>query len=211
VGGLATYLATSIIFPVASGWGTFRHAAGPLLVGLTVAGVLCLDALVAAARDFRSWPRSNAWLAPFAAVFVALPLGLLQISLFTVQADRLETRYAALRAGLEELPELADAPRAGDPPSTRAAAVSDHPIWLAETLRRPVLALPDESPTAVWQLARAHDVPLVVVIDQRGRYPGVLLRGADGCFTPREGPLAALAGAFVFAVEAGPCGPVARQ
>ncbi|HEV8516193.1 MAG TPA: hypothetical protein VGQ47_00980 [Candidatus Limnocylindrales bacterium] len=211
IGGLLIYLATSLVFPIASAWGTFRHAGGPLLVGVAIAGVLSLDAVVDEARRRRGWPRSNAWLAAFAAVIVTLPLGLLQIGLFGAQADVLEVRYAALRQGLEDLPELADAPRATDPPGHRAAVLSDHPIWLAETLRRPVLALPDEPPTDVWRLARSYDVRLLVVIDRRGRYPDVLLRGADGCFTAREEPRAAFAGAHVFAVETGPCGPVARQ
>lgn len=209
--GLAIYLATSLAFPVASAWGTFRHAAGPLLVGLGIVGVLALDWIVAEVRARRSWPRSNAWLAALAAVGVALPFGLLQITLFTAQADRLEARYEVLAVALEDLPDLAEAPRAGDPPGPRAAALSDHPIWLAETLRRPVLALPDETPSTVWRLARAYGVPLLVVVDERGRYPGVLLRGTDGCFTARHTPAATVAGAHLFAVEAEPCGPVAAR
>ena len=37
VSGLLTFLATALLFPVATLWGTFLHASGPLLVGLIVA------------------------------------------------------------------------------------------------------------------------------------------------------------------------------
>ena len=39
LGGLLTFVATAVVFPVATLWGTFLHASGPLLVGLTVCAV----------------------------------------------------------------------------------------------------------------------------------------------------------------------------
>ena len=45
-GGL-TFLATVLLFPVASRWGTYLHASGPFLVGLTATAVLGSDALAA--------------------------------------------------------------------------------------------------------------------------------------------------------------------
>ena len=38
--GLLTFVATSLLFPVATLWGTFQHASGPLLVGLIVLGAI---------------------------------------------------------------------------------------------------------------------------------------------------------------------------
>ncbi|MDQ3937893.1 MAG: glycosyltransferase family 39 protein, partial [Chloroflexota bacterium] len=74
ISGLLTYLITSLVLPVATRWGTFQHAAGPLLVGLTVAAVLGTDRLLAELRRRRRWPRSNAWLGPLALAAMTVPL-----------------------------------------------------------------------------------------------------------------------------------------
>ena len=209
--GLTIYLVSSLVFPVASAWGTFRHAAGPLLVGLSVVAVLGLDAFVAAVGHRRGWQRSNAWLAPLAALVLTVPLALLQVWLFNAQGTALEDRYGRLAAALETLPQLDDAPRAGDAPGTQAAVMSDHPIWLAEAIRRPVAALPDESPTQVWRLARRLDVPLLVVIDRRGRYPAIIDIRRGECFRPVSGSADRFAGARVVTFDPRSCPPEAPR
>ena len=194
IGGLAVYLFTSLLFPIASAWGIYRHAAGPFLVGLTVLSMLGLDALVAAARRVRGWPRSNAWLAPAGALALVLPFGCLQAAIISGQARDLKARFEEVRLALESLPDLRSSravalPPPGDRSGTRQPVVSDHPIWLAETIRGPVLALPDEPPGDVWRLARAFGARLLVVVDRRGRHPEALLQGGPAtCFDRRPVP-----------------------
>jgi hypothetical protein len=209
--GGATFLVTSLVFPVASAWGTFRHAAGPVAVALGVLAVLGLDAAVAGLAQLRHWPRSNAWLAPLAAVAMATPLALLQVGLFAAQAGALEDRFARIVPAVEALPQLADAPRAGDPPAPRVAALSDHPIWMAEALGRPVGALPDEPPSDVWRLARALSARIVVVIDQRGRYPAAFDGVDEACFQPLRIRDQTIDDVRILAVGPGPCPPGSPQ
>ena len=64
ISGALTFVVTSVAFPVATLWGTFEHASGPLLVGLTVAALIGGDAFVAWLVKRRDWQRQNAWLAP---------------------------------------------------------------------------------------------------------------------------------------------------
>jgi hypothetical protein len=205
--GGATFLVTSLVFPVASAWGTFRHAAGPVAVALGVLAVLGLDAAVAGLVRLRGWPRSNAWLAPLAAVAMAIPLALLQVRVFAAQANALEDRFARIVPAVEALPQLADAPRAGDPPAPRVAVLSDHPIWMAEALGRPVGALPDEPPSDVWRLARALSARIVVVIDQRGRYPAAFDGVDEACFAPIRLQDQAIDDVRILTVGPGPCPP----
>ncbi|MDQ3871633.1 MAG: glycosyltransferase family 39 protein [Chloroflexota bacterium] len=190
--GLAIYLFTSICFPIASAWGIYRHSAGPFVVGLAVVSMLGLDALVAAVRRLRAWPRSNAWLAPAGALALVLPFAVLQVAIVSGQARELKARFEDVRLALEShLPELRATRGAAFTSGTTSAAawdvrepiVSDHPIWLAETLRAPVLALPDEPAADVWKLARAFGARLLVVLDRRGPYLDALLHGRSrACF-----------------------------
>lgn len=173
--GLITFLVTSLVFPVATRWGTFLHASGPLLAGLIVATMLGLDAVVSRTGSRRGWSRPNRWLGPVVALALVVPFGLLQISTVGVQAGSRGDRIHAAAAALARLPELAGGPRTGEGPSKRAALISDRPVWLAEALRRPVIALPDEPPRAVGQLGADFGTRLVVILDERGRYPAAWL------------------------------------
>ncbi|MBA2275326.1 MAG: hypothetical protein H0W00_01325 [Chloroflexi bacterium] len=75
-----TFLVTSLVFPVATLWGTFAHASGPLLAGLAVAAMIGLDAVVARTGRRRNWMRANLWLGPLVALAMVAPFGLLQLS-----------------------------------------------------------------------------------------------------------------------------------
>jgi hypothetical protein len=192
--GLLTYVVTTVVFPVASAWGTFRHGAGPLIVALAVLSVLAADAAIARLRRFRDWPRSNAFLAPLLLVAVTLPLTMLQVGLSGAAADAAERRFAAARAAVGGTPGV---------------LMSDQPIRLAEELRRPVLALPDEAPEHVRSLADRFDVSLLVILDSRGRYPAALDAGSPGstCFSRRTDPPHDPLVAGVWTRSAGGCAP----
>ncbi|HEY7598363.1 MAG TPA: hypothetical protein VH741_00425, partial [Candidatus Limnocylindrales bacterium] len=117
--GVITFAVASLAFPIASRWGTFQHAAGPLVVGLAVAGVIGLDQLVTWVGRRRGWQRANTWLAPLALAALSLPLsGLLLVGLAreaTAQAQRIDALAGAVRA----TPELAGA--------RPQAIITDHP------------------------------------------------------------------------------------
>ena len=168
LGGVVTLLVTDLLFPVATLWGTFLHASGPLLVGLSVLAVMGLDALVARVRSARSWPRSNAWLAPAILLAVAVPLLGLQVLVVERQASVQQSLLSTVSAQLRAL-GLLDARM---PP---VPIISDHPIWLSDALGTPVIALPDEPPPDLARLGHDFGASLVVVLDKRGRYPDALL------------------------------------
>ncbi len=64
--------------------------------------------------------------------------------------------------------------------------ITDLPIWLAESAEIRTLALPDEPPAAVLDLARTFPGTRYLVISDpsHGRWPAVLATGAPGaeCF-----------------------------
>lgn len=196
ISGALTFLTTVLLFPVATLWGTFLHASGPLLVALIVAASLGGDALLARISAARDWGKPNVILAPIALLAVALLLSFLQVRIFAQQSSDTQARYTTLAASIE-----AAAAEAGA--EVPAAIISDHPIWLADALGRPVVALPDEEPGALIDLGRQFDTDWVVVIDERGRYPQRLLETADGSCLSRE-PLALTEGpepAWLFVLD----------
>lgn len=162
--GTTALVVTSVVFPVATLWGTFEHAAGPLLVGLCVLAAAGADAFVARLRQWRNWPRSNAWLAPAALVALTVPLTLLQVGGAAGQARAEQARFEAL--GLS-VPGALDA--AGI--SRSVPVISDRPVWVSQKLEMPTLALPAEPVESVLDLARAFGARAVLVVEERGPYP----------------------------------------
>jgi hypothetical protein len=171
--GAITFFATSVLFPVATLWGTFEHAAGPLHVGLIVAAVVGLDAFVARIRVWRSWPRSNSWLAPAALALATIPITSLALvgaaNAALTDSAHIQSVAAALPGGAEPV-------------------ITDRPIWLSSATGRPALALPDEAVGSITQLARDFNAGLVVVTEPRGAFPGVLRSAeAAACFVEVPG------------------------
>jgi hypothetical protein len=173
-GGL-TFLATVLLFPVATRWGTFLHASGPLLVALLTLAMLGADAVLARISRARRWSRPNIIVAPIALLTVTVVLLALQASVVVGQSERLSARYRSVAAWLETA-----ALEVGEPfPMT---FISDHPMWLADATDRQAVVLPDEPPADLGRLADAFDTRWLVVLDERGRYPYALLEGdAAGC------------------------------
>jgi hypothetical protein len=180
--GAITYAATSVLFPVATLWGTFEHAAGPLHVGLVVVALIGADAFVARVREWRNWPRSNAWLAPAGLALIGLPIAALALagaaSSANADARRINDIAQVLPAALE---------RAGVGPTT--PLIADRPIWLSDALANPVIALPDESADTIAHLARDFDAAAIVVTEPRGSLPASLRApAATACFTEQAVP-----------------------
>ena len=69
--GFLIFVSTVLLFPVATLWGTFMHASGPLLVGLGVVAAFGGDALLARISSLRDWEKPNVIVAPIALVSTA--------------------------------------------------------------------------------------------------------------------------------------------
>jgi hypothetical protein len=162
-GGI-TFLATALLFPVATLWGTFAHASGPLLVGLIVATVLGIDALMTRISIARHWDQINVIVGPAALLALAVPIALVQLASVAGSAGTFERRLQAVRVALEVSGVPADGP-----------IMSDHPMSLSWILDRPVMVVPDDPPGTLAELARDTGATTLVVFDERGRYPEILL------------------------------------
>lgn len=184
--GAITFAATSLLFPVATLWGTFEHAAGPLHVGLIVAAIVGMDVFVARVRAWRSWPRSNSWLAPAALVLATLPITSLALvgaaHAAQVDAQRIQIFAAIL-------------------PAENGVIVTDRPVWLSRALGRSAVALPDESLASIEQLVHDFNAVAVIVTEPRGDLPDALRAPlAQRCFGEVLSP-AVPDGSAVFTVK----------
>ncbi len=172
-----TFAVTTLLFPVATTWGTYLHAAGATHVLLIVSCLFALDAAIVRIGRWRHWTNPVAWLGPALTVSVALMFTLLFLPGFGAQSTDVAARYQALGRQLAAV---------GRPVATMGPVISDFPIWFAEAERAPALGLPDESPQSVLALAKAFPGThyLVMSSTEHGRWPAVLASGAPGaeCF-----------------------------
>jgi hypothetical protein len=179
VAGL-TFAVTSLVFPVATTWGTFLHAAGPAHVLLVIAALLGLDALIARVGLYRGWTRPVAWLGATLGVAGSLLFSAVLLPTFgtgsrdtAAQYEELGRRMAAVGRPFDAL----DGP-----------VISNFPIWLSESQGVPALALPNEEPADVLDLAETFGARILVLVGEHGRWPAVLETGgtAAACFTPLD-------------------------
>ncbi len=161
-----TFLVTSLLFPVATTWGTFLHAAAPVHVLLIVSALGALDAGIAALGRRLGWTRPVAWLGALLGVFGSALFSVALLPSFGSGARATETQYQALAEGMAAI---------GAPLDGSAPVIHDFPIWLAETQRVPALALPDEAPADVLDLASRFGARwLIVSSADRGLWPAIL-------------------------------------
>jgi hypothetical protein len=140
----ATFLVTALVFPVATTWGTFLHAAVPVHVLLIISALGALDAGLARLGRRLGWTRPVAWLGALLAVSASTLFSVAMLTAFSVGARDTERRYAVLAREMAEI---------GAPLDGSAPVIHDFPVWLAETARIPTLALPEETPSDVLDLA----------------------------------------------------------
>jgi hypothetical protein len=182
--GLATFLVTSLVFPVATTWGTFLHAAGPVHVLLVLSALLALDRLFASLSRRRGWTRQVAWLGATLGVVSGVLFSAVLLSGFGAGSRETARLYEELRA------RTAAAGHPLDGPGLRV--VGNFPIWIAETQRVSSLALPDEPPADVLDLAAAFPGTryLVLTNPESVHWPADLTRDAIGaaCFSPLSLP-----------------------
>lgn len=183
-----TFATTSLIFPVATTSGTFLHTAGAVYVLLAISCLVALDTVVVGIGRLRHWTRPVAWIGPGLAIATILPLCAVTVLSMSRQADDVRTRYEALPAAMT---------RAGVPLATAGPVITDNPIWLAEAARVPTLALPQESPDAVLDLAHRFGVKILVVREDGRKWPAILVDGGTAALCFQEVPLSDSSGGKV--------------
>jgi hypothetical protein len=179
---LLTFGITSLAFPVATQSGTYLHAAGPAFILLAVGCMAGLDSLVAAVGRVRGWTRPVAWLGPAFAIATLVPLTVVSVAAVSGEARDVDSDYELLTVVMEQ---------AGVPLADVGPVITDFPVWLAESQRVPALALPEEAPASVLDLARRFGSHLLVIRTGDDRaWPAILGTDAEygRCF--QEVPLA---------------------
>lgn len=167
VGG-ATFLVTSLVFPVATMWGTFLHAAAPVHVLLIITALGALDAGLTRLGRRLGWARPVAWLGVLLAVFSSTLFSAVLLTGFTSAARDTERTYEVLVRQMAAI---------GAPLDGSVPVIHDFPVWLAETARVPVLALPHETPADVLDLAsdpRFGATWLILSRQDHGSWPAIL-------------------------------------
>ena len=163
---LFTFFVTSLVFPVATTWGTFLHASAPVHVLLIVATLGALDALLAAIGRRLGWTRPVAWLGPLLSVSASALFCVALLPSFGTGSADTARLYRVLATQLAA---------AGMPLDPASPTITDFPIWLAETARTTTLALPDEQPADVLDLASHFGARSIVFAGQdHGRWPAIL-------------------------------------
>jgi hypothetical protein len=178
---IVTFAVTTLLFPVATTWGTFLHAAGPIHVLLVISCLLALDGLIVRVGRWRGWTRPVAWLGPALAVFASGVFTVVYVPGFGAQSAATQREYEALAAAFEAR---------GTPLATAGPIVTDYPIWLWYADGGSALALPDEPPSSVLAIARAFPgTQYLVIRGDWGIWPDVLESGAPEADCFQEFPL----------------------
>ncbi len=164
-----TFLADTLLFPVATLYGTFLHGSAPVFALLAVGAA---DLAVGAAR----WAARH----PYGGELAALTSGtvvvwcLLGTSLgaaeYSAWANDVPTRYAAVGAALD----------ASVAPNT--VVIATHPSWVWRETGHPSVALPDEDAASVLSLAAAYHASVVVVDGVDGPWPAAA--STTACLAP---------------------------
>ena len=182
---VVSFLVATLVFPVATTWGTFLHAAGAIHVLVLISAPVALDRLVERVRSRRAWTRPVAWLGPATAVVMSLLVTVVLLPPQGADGRQIAARYAALPGALAA---------AGAPlPTDGSPVITDFPIWLSTEDSVHALALPNERPMEVLDLANHFGAKMVIVdANDEGQWPEVLDQEEPGaeCFkvVPLTGP-----------------------
>jgi len=182
-----TFLVTSLVFPVATTWGTFLHASGPAQVLLVLSALLALDGLIAWVGRQRGWTKPVAWLGATLGVAGSLLFTVAVLPSFGSGSQATADQYRVLGDVMAEVGHPLDA--------TAGPVITNFPIWMAESQRIPALALPDEPPRDVLDLASTFKAKLLVLVGAEStHWPADLDSGVDGASCFRQIDLTAAAG-----------------
>jgi hypothetical protein len=169
---------------------------------LVVSALLALDALIAWVGARQGWTRPVAWLGPLLGIFGSLLFSVALLPSFGAGSRGTAEQYRQLAAAMAEIGHPLD--------GSSGPVITNFPIWMAETQRIDALALPDEPPRDVLDLASTFGAKLVVLMDADStHWPHDLDSGVDGsaCFheldlgaAPSRSPGDTLAGVRAFEV-----------
>jgi hypothetical protein len=174
-----TFLATTLLFPVATVWGTFLHAAGAVEVLLVTSAVLALDRVIEIVGERRKWTNPVAWLGPTLTITAAALLTVVVLPSEGAGSKATATLYSALPSALRHAGVSLD--------TLKGPVITDHPIWFAAATGHQAIVLPDEDPQSVLDLAKHFGATLLIVgTDNGGRWPEVATTPVpkSNCFTP---------------------------
>jgi hypothetical protein len=181
---LLMFVITSLLFPAATQWGTFLHAAAPVHVLLILSGILAIDAAVTRLGRRMAWERSVTWVGAVGSVAVSLMFSAVLLPGYGQSSRDTARQFAELGTRMAAIGRPLDA--------TAGPVISNFPIWMAETQRVSALALPNESPEDVLDLAAYpafRGTHLLVLVGGGGsHWPADLDSGQPGsdCFTPLD-------------------------
>jgi len=177
---LIMFVVTSLVFPAATQWGTFLHAAGPVQVLIVLSAAFAIDAGMDRLGRRLGWTKQVSWVGVVGSVAACLLFSVALLPSFGSGSKTTMARYDELG------PRMAAAGHPVDEPGIRL--MSNFPIWVAETLRVPTLALPDEPPRDVLDLAAAFPgARYLILSDPEGKHwPADIEADLPGseCFTP---------------------------
>ena len=174
-----TFLVTTLFFPVSTTWGTFLHASGPVQVLIALSGLLALDAGIARLGARLGWTRPVAWLGPALGIFGSLLFSVVLLPTFGTGSQDTRAQFAELDRRITAIGHPLD--------QSAGPVITNFPIWMAETQRISTLALPDEPPRDVLDLAHAFKARLVVLLDAKStHWPVDVDAGVDGAACFRE-------------------------
>jgi hypothetical protein len=193
---IITLLVASLVFPVSTTWGTFLHAAGAIHVLLVISALLVLDWLIGWVGRRRGWTNPVAWLGPAFAIAGCLLFSAVLLPTEGRAGRDTADQYAAIAYAFSPAGAAAAAAAGGsgvDLMTEPGPVITDFPIWFAEATRHHAIALPNESPDSILDLAGTFDPPariLVVGAANTGVWPAAILTGAPDadCFVPLELP-----------------------
>ena len=157
-----TFLVTSLVFPVATTWGTFLHAAGPIHVLLVISALLALDAGLARLGSRMGWTRPVAWLGAMLGIFASVLFSFVLLPTFGNGSRATAAMYQELRTRMAAIERPINA--------EMGPLISNFPIWVAETQGVSTLALPDEPADDVLDLARTFGARILVLTNAESRY-----------------------------------------
>ena len=169
----AIFVADTLVFPVATLFGTFLHGSVPMLA------LLAIGAAHAGLRAAEAVSRYAGGRALAAAVAVVTAVGLLVATsvgaaAYAAWANAVSVRYEALSRGLAAV-DLVD-----------AVVIASHPSWTWRISGYPSVALPDEDAASILSLAQAYGATVVAVDGVDGAWPDAA--STTACLVPIDLP-----------------------
>jgi hypothetical protein len=180
---LLMFLITSLVFPAATQWGTFLHAAGPVHALVVLSAILAVDAGLARLGRGLGWTKSVSWVGAAGLTGVSLLYSAALLPTFGTGSQATAAMYEELGSRMRAAGHPLDVPG--------LRVITNFPIWMAETERVSSLALPDEPPADVLDLAATFGAGtryLVLISPEGKHWPGDLHAGLPGseCFSPLD-------------------------